>query len=68
MPEIVGFGSRDQSAQHSEHRVGHERSDLHGLIEQCDEEVATACSIKRLRDPARAETITIGLHHAGDGT
>ena len=64
--EIVGFGARDQPAQHSEQRVGYQRADLHGLVQQGDEEVPAAGGVQRLHNGARAETVAICLDHAGD--
>ena len=66
--EIVGFAAGDQSAQHGEHRVRHERADLQRLVQQCDEEVPAAGGVQRLRNGARAKTVAIGLDHAGDRT
>ena len=48
--EIVGFAAGDQSAQHGEHRIGHELADRQGLVQQGDEEVPAAGGVQRRRD------------------
>ena len=43
-------------------------ADCQCLIEQGDEEVAATGCVQRRRDRTRAESVGVGLHHAGDGT